>query len=367
MSEIITAYIGLDVHKDSISVAVAQPGRAAPRFIGTIGPHLREVKKALSHFGPPTQLAIVYEAGPCGYVLARQLRSEGYSCEVVAPSTIPRKPSVRIKTDRRDAMQLAHFARAGDLTPVLVPQEADEAIRDLSRAREDALRARMAARHQLKALLLRHGVRYNGKTAWTAAHERFLAKVSFAHPAQNIAFAEYRASVTEANERLERITSALREHITQWRLYPVVNALMTLRGIEMVSAVTLIAELGDLKRFDHPKRLMSFLGLVPTEHSSGQRRALGAITKAGNTHARRILIEAAWSYRYCPRIAPKKQIRQEGQPRVVREIAWRAQLRLCQRYRRLSARGLPQNKTCVAIARELTGFIWDIARQICVQ
>lgn len=366
MSENITAFVGLDVHKESIAIAVAEPGRAAPRFIGTTGPTLREVQKALTHWGTPAQLLVVYEAGPCGYGLARQLASKGYRCEVVAPSRIPRKPGDRIKTDRRDALQLAHFARAGDLTPILIPEEPDEAIRDLSRTREDALRARMSARHQLKALLLRHGVRYTGKCSWTKAHERFLAQLSFPHPAQNIAFVEYRTAVKEADERLERITAALRDQVDQWRLRPVVGALMTLRGIEMVAAVTLIAELGDLKRFEHPKRLMSFLGLVPSEYSSGQSRSLGGITKAGNTHARRILIEAAWSYRHPPRIAREKQIRQEDQPRAVREIAWRAQLRLCQRYRRLSARGMHQNKTCVSIARELAGFMWDIARQVAI-
>ena len=364
MSENITAFVGLDVHKESIAIAVAEPGRAAPRFIGTTGPGLAEVHKALSHLGPPAQLLVVYEAGPCGYGLARQLCSRGYRCEIIAPSKIPRKPGDRLKTDRRDALALAHFARAGDLTPVLLPQEPDEAIRDLSRAREDALHARLRARHQLKALLLRHGVRYTGKSSWTAAHERWLATISFAHAAQNIAFVEYRTAVSEAHERVERITAALREQVAEWRLQPVVGALMTLRGIEMIAAVTLIAELGDLRRFDHPKRLMSFLGLVPSESSSGESRSLGGITKTGNTHARRILIEAAWCYRFPARIAREKQIRQEAQPRVVREIAWRAQLRLCQRYRRLSARGMHQNKTCVSIARELVGFIWDIARQV---
>jgi transposase len=364
MSEDITAFIGLDVHKESIAIAVADPGRAPPRFIGTTGPALREVLKALSHLGTPEQLFVVYEAGPCGYGMVRNLRDRGYRCEVIAPTKIPRQPGSRIKTDRRDALALAHFARAGDLTPVLIPQGPDEAIRDLSRAREDAVRARLTARHQLKALLLRHGFRYTGKCSWTLAHQRWLAELHFPHPAQNIAFAEYRTAVNEANERLERITTALQDQVTQWRLQPVVSALMTLRGIEMVAAVTLIAELGDLRRFEHPKRLMSFLGLVPSEHSSGGSRSLGSITKAGNTHARRILIEAAWSYRHPPRIGRDKQIRQEDQLRAVREIAWRAQLRLCRRYRRLTARGLHQNKVCVSIARELTGFIWDVARQV---
>lgn len=364
MSENITAFIGLDVHKESIAIAVAKPGRAAPRFVGTTGPTLAEVQKALSHLGMPGQLLVVYEAGPCGYGLARQLCSRGYRCEVIAPTMIPRKPGDRIKTDRRDALALAHFARAGDLTPITIPQEPDEAVRDLTRAREDAVRARLKARQQLKALLLRQGVRYTGKSSWTAAHERFLATVRFDHAAQNIVFVEYRAAVGEAHERVERITAALRDQVAQWRLQPVVRALMSLRGIDLVGAVTLVAELGDLKRFEHPKRLMAFLGLVPSECSTGESRSLGSITKAGNSHARRILIEAAWCYRYPPRIAREMQVRQEGQSRELREIAWRAQLRLCQRYRRLSARGLHQNKTCIAIARELCGFIWDLTQHV---
>lgn len=366
MSEVITAFVGLDVHKDSIAIAVAEPGRGAPRFLGTTGSVLAEVQKALSHVGAASELLIVYEAGPCGYGLARQLSARGYRCEVIAPTLIPRKPGDRIKTDRRDALALAHFARAGDLTPVMIPQECDEAIRDLSRTREDAVRARLKARQQLKAMLLRHGQRYTGKTSWTAAHERFLATLRFTHPAQNIAFVEYRAAVSEAHERVERLTAALREQVAQWRLQPVVGALMALRGIDLIAAVTLIAELGDLKRFDHPKRLMAFLGLVPSECSTGESRSLGGITKAGNSHARRVLIEAAWAYRFPARIARELQVRNESQPRAVREVAWRAQLRLCQRYRRLSARGLNQNKICTAIARELAGFLWDIARQVSV-
>ncbi len=242
MSEITTAFVGLDVHKESIAIAVAYPGRDAPRYVGTTGPRIVEIEKALSHLGTRSELCVVYEAGPCGYVLARQLREHGYRCEIVAPTKIPRKPGDRIKTDRRDALSLAHFARAGDLSPVMVPDESDEAIRDLSRAREDTLRARMVARHQLKALLLRHGRHYVGKSSWTLAHERFLATISFAHPAQHITFVEYRTAVRDANERLERITAALRAQVIEWRLQPVVAALMTLRGIDFTAAITLVCE-----------------------------------------------------------------------------------------------------------------------------
>jgi len=364
MDNDITAFVGLDVHQGSIAVAVADPGRAAPRFVGTTGPQLAQLLKALSHLGQPQQTLIAYEAGPCGYGLARQLGAHGYRCEVIAVAKMPRKPGERIKTDRRDALILAGYLRAAQLTPVVIPDERDEAIRDLSRAREDAVRARLKARQQLKAMLLRHGHRYTGKSSWTAAHERYLAQVRFDHPAQDIAYAEYRSAVREADERAERITAALREQVARWRWCRVVSALMALRGIEFVAAVTLIAELGDLARFAHPKRLMSYLGLVPSEYSTGESRVQGKITKTGNGHARRILIESAWSYRLPARMSRELLVRNEGQPKAVRDIAWRAQLRLCSRFRRLQARGLHQNKTCAAIARELAGFVWDIARQV---
>lgn len=359
-----TGFIGLDVHKESIAIGVAAEGRAAGRFVGTVGPARAELLKSLKSLGDPAALSIVYEAGPCGYGLVRELRSRGYACEVIAPSKIPRRPGDRVKTDRRDAVRLAELARAGELVSVLVPDERDEAIRDLSRSRSDAVRARLKARQQLKAMLLRHGQRYTGKSSWTQAHERYLSAVSFAHPAQDITFVEYRQAIGEAHERVERLTAALRAQSEAWRMHPVLESLMSLRGIDFVAAVTLVAELGDLKRFAHPRELMSFLGLVPSEHTSGESRQLGQITKTGNGHARRILIEAAWNYRFPARVSLVLQKRQEGQPKAIRDIAWRAQLRLAQRYRRLSARHLHHNKVCVAIARELAGFIWAIGRQV---
>jgi len=363
----ITAYVGLDVHKDSIAVAVAAPGRAAPRFVGTTGPRLNELRKALSHLGQPGELHLAYEAGPCGYVLARELIERGYRCEVIAVAKTPRKPGERIKTDRRDALALARYLRAGELTPVTIPDARDEALRDLSRAREDAVRARLKARQQLNAMLLRHGLRYEGKSRWTRAHERYLGQVSFAHAAQNIAYAEYRAAVREASERVARFEACLREQVEGWRFAPVVRALMTLKGIDFIAAVTLLAELGDLTRFGHPKELMSYLGLVPSEYSTGESRRLGKITKTGNGHVRRVLIESAWCYRYSPRMSRDRVVRCEDQPQAIRDLAWKAQLRLCSRYRKLSARGVHQNKVCVAIARELAAFVWDVARQVPVE
>ncbi len=364
MNKAITSFVGLDVHCDSIAVGVAPTGREPPHFVGTAAPQWGPLCKALSRLGKREGLRIVYEAGPCGYTLARQLRAHGYACEVIAPAKIARRPGDRIKTDRRDALLLARAARAGELVSVTIPDERDEAIRDLSRAREDAVRARLKARQQLKAMLLRHGHRYTGRSSWTAAHERYLASISFQQPAQDIAFAEYRGAVRDAHERVERLTEAMRSQLEHWRMRPVVEALMSLRGIELVAAMTLVAEIGDFTRFARAPELMGFLGLVPSEYSSGNSRRQGAITKTGNGHARRVLVEAAWSYRFPARLSKALQVRQQAQPKAVREIAWRAQLRLARRYRHLSARKLAANKICIAIARELSAFIWDIARQV---
>jgi transposase len=364
MDEIITGFVGLDAHAESTAIGVAEAGRTAARFLGTVGAKPAELLRALGKLGEPGSLLIVYEAGPCGYALARDLAAAGYRCEVIAPSKIPRKAGDRVKTDRRDALMLASLARAGELVAVTIPDERDEAIRDLSRARVDAVRARLKARQQLKALLLRHGRRYSGKSSWTAAHERYLATISFSHPAQDIAFAEYRQASGEGEARVQRLSQALRQQVQDWRMQPLVSALMTLRGLDLIGASTIVAELGDLRRFAHPRELMGYVGLVPSEHSTGSKRRQGAITKTGNGHVRRVLIEAAWNYRYPARLSHALQLRQEGQPAVIREIAWRAQLRLAHRYKRLSARGVQYNKLCVAIARELVGFIWDIGRHI---
>jgi transposase len=356
--------IGCAHRFDRLGGSVAPLGREQPHFVGTVAPQWGSLSKALSRLGKPEALQIVYEAGPCGYTLARQLRERGYSCEVIAPAKIARRPGDRIKTDRRDALLLARAARAGELVSVTIPDERDEAVRDLSRAREDAVRARLKARQQLKALLLRHGHRYTGGSSWTVAHELYLAGISFKHPAQDIAYAEYRSAVREANERVENLTQAMSAQLEHWRMRPVVEAIMTLRGIDVVAGMTLVAEIGDFTRFARPRELMGFLGLVPSEYSSGSKRAQGQITKTGNSHARRVLVEAAWNYRYPARMSRTLQSRQEGRPKAVRQIAWRAQLRLAKRYRSLSARKLPLNKICVAIARELSGFVWDIARQV---
>jgi transposase len=366
MKEAITSYVGLDIHKDSIAIAVAEAGRSAPRFIGTTVPTAASLCKALGRCAQAKQTLVVYEAGPCGYGWARHLNSHGWRCEVIAPTSIVRSAGEkRIKTDRRDALLLARESRSGDLTKILMPDERDEAIRDLSRAREDASAARLRARLQMKAMLLRHGRDYHGKSSWTQAHERHLAAIRFEHPAQEIAFNEYRQAVKDANERVERLTAALRDQCQMWRMNTLVKTLMCMRGFDFVAAVTFVAELGDLSRFAHPRALMAYLGLVPSEHSSGNTRRQGSITKTGNKHARRILVESAWTYRFKPQVSRVLEVRQQGHPKAVRDIAWRAQLRLAKRFRSLSmGRRLPQNKVCIAIARELAGFIWDLARQV---
>jgi transposase len=359
-----TSFIGLDVHKDSIVIAEAKAGGESPRSVGTVRPDLRQLLKALSRLGKPENLLVTYEAGPCGYGLARRLGAHGYRCDVIAPNKMPRPRGDRLKTDRRDAMLLARLARSGDLVKVLVPDERDEAMRDLARAREDAVRARLKARQQLKALLLRHDHRYTGGASWTAAHRRYLASLKLPHPAQYIAFAEYLKAVDECDERVTRLTDALRAQVELWRLKPLVLALMTLRGVDLVAAATIVAEIGDFSRFGHPREVMAFLGMIPTEHTTGERRRQGDITKAGNGHARRILVEAAWNYRFPARMSSTLQARQEGQPKAIRDIAWKAQVRLSYRFRRLRSRGVHQNKVCVAIGRELAGFVWAIARQV---
>jgi transposase len=361
-----TLYVGLDVHKESIAVAyVAKDHGAEVIYLGTIGTRHGDIDKLIRNMqSKAKQLVFVYEAGPCGYWLYRYLRKKGYECWVVAPSLIPKKAGDRVKTDRRDAVQLARLMRSGDLTPVYVPTVEDEAIRDLSRAREDAIGDLKTAKFRLKAFLLRHDIRYTGWAPWSPAYLRWLSEVVCPTPAQQIVFQEYVRAVNEHTERLQRLEQELQEQVQAWRLRPVVDALQALRGVQFTVAVTMVAELGDLTRFDTPRQLMKFLGLIPSEYASGERRRQGAITKAGNTHARRAIVEGAWAYRYPAKVSRHLQLRLETQPKVIQDISWKAQVRLCQRYRRLIARGKHANQVVVAIARELVGFMWAIAKQV---
>jgi transposase len=315
-----TLYVGLDVHKESIAVAYAPEERGTEVvFHGTIGTRQCDIDKLVRQLSSKAkQLVFVYEAGPCGYWLYRYLSRKKLLCWVVAPSLVPKKAGDRVKTDRRDATQLARLMRSGDLTPVYVPTVEDEAIRDLARAREDAIRDRKAAKNRLKAFLLRQDIRYEGRAAWGPAHLRWLAEVVCPTPAQQIVFQEYVRAVSEHQERLQRLDAELREQVQTWRLSPVVQALQAMRGIQFTVAVTLIAELGDLTRFENPRQLMSYLGLTPSEYSSGERRRQGSITKAGNTFARRALIEGAWAYRYPARSAAISSCAWSSSPRPSR-------------------------------------------------
>ena len=361
-----TLYVGLDVHKESIAVAYVSDAKDAEvLYLGTIGTRQSDIDRLIRRLrSKSSQLVFVYEAGPCGYWLYRYLTKKGLLCWVVAPSLIPKKPGDKVKTNRRDAVQLARLMRSGDLTPVYVPEVEDEAIRDLSRAREDAIGDLKAAKYRLKAFLLRQDIRYAGKANWGPAHLRWLAEVVCPTPAQQIVFQEYVRAVNEQHERVARLQSALQEKAKGWRFYPVVEALQALRGVQFTVALSTVAELGDLSRFDSPRQLMSYLGLTPSEYSTGNTRRLGGITKAGNAHARRTLIEGAWAYRYNAKVSRQIQQRQESLPQTIRNIAWKAQVRLCKRYRRLTAKGKNPNVVVVAIARELIAFMWAIARQV---
>jgi len=361
-----TLYVGLDVHKDSIAVAYAPEDRGADVVsLGAIGPRQCDIDKLIRTLhSKGAALVFVYEAGPCGYWLYRYLTRKGVRCDVVAPSLIPRTPGDRVKTDRRDAVMLARSMRSGDLTSIYVPQIEDEAMRDVSRGREDAMRDLKAAKYRLKAFLLRQDIRYEGRATWTAAHLRWLADVVCPTPAQQIVFQEFVRAVTEQQERVQRLETELRDQVTRWRLSPVVEAIQALRGVELTSAVILVAELGDLTRFDTPRTLMSYLGLTPSEYSSGARRQQGGITKAGNTHARRALVEGVWAYRYPAKVCRHLQLRLETLPAEVQAIGWKAQVRLCKRYRQLTARGKHVNQVVVAIAREMAAFAWAIARLV---
>lgn len=358
--------VGLDAHKDSIEIVTAETsGKQEVRHYGTIGGDMASLDKAIRKLqSTGAELHFVYEAGPCGYEIYRHLTKKGFPCAVVAPSMIPKKSGNRIKTDRRDAEALARLYRAGELTPIYVPREDDEAMRDLSRSREDASKAQRTARQRLGAMLLRHGYRYSGKKSWTPAHMRWLSDISMPHPAQQIALQEYIHAVRECSTRVDRLMEQMLSFLPQWRMAPVVKALQTLRGVAPIVAITTVAEIGDIRRFENPRQLMAYLGLVPSEHSSGNSISRGGITKTGNSHVRRVLIEAAHAYCHPARVSRHLLKRQEGLPKHICDIAWKAQVRLCGRYRKLMAKGKLKNKVTTAIARELSAFIWAIAGEV---
>ncbi|MGB8717393.1 MAG: IS110 family transposase [Rhodanobacteraceae bacterium] len=359
------AYVGLDVHKETIAIAVAECGRAQPEYRGEIKNTPKAIAKLIDRLSAKyggEQLLFVYEAGPCGYGLYRQITACGHACEVVAPSLIPRKAGDRVKTDRRDAQSLSRLARSGELTAVWVPGQEQEAIRDLTRAREDMKAIETKARQRLGAFLLRHGQVYaQGKSRWTQTHFRWLETVTFDSPIQQIVLQEYIEAVKEAQRRVAGLEDQMRAALSSWSLTPVVEALMALRGVSMITAMTVLAELGDISRFDSPRQLMAYLGLVPSEHSSGQTRRQGGITKTGNGHVRRVLVEAAWNYRFPARKTRCIERRAALTSPRVQAIAWQAQKRLCGRYRSLIESGKIKQQVTTAVARELAGFIWAIA------
>lgn len=358
--------IGPDVHKATISVAVARGERGGEvRHWGTVPhrpDHVRKLAEKLAAFGG--RLHFCYEAGPCGYGLHRQLVEMGHDCIVVAPSLIPVEAGDRVKTDRRDAVMLAKLHRAGELTAVWVPDAAHEAMRDLVRARATAMRVVGKARQHLQGFLLRHGRIHPGKKGWTKAYRRWLATVRFTHPAQQIVLQDYIHAVTDAEARVERLTGQIADLLPGWSLAPVAEAVQAMRGVAVIVAVTVVAEVGDFQRFDTPRQLMAYLGLTPSEHSSGNAVRRGGITRAGSGLARRALIEGAWSYRMQARVSPKLHARLEPLSKAVRDIAWKGQLRMCQRYRHLIAAGKAKAVVITAIAREMAGFIWAIARAV---
>lgn len=360
------AHIGLDVHKDSIAVAIADSGKnTEARSYGNIINKSDAIDKLIRKLqSSGNELRFVYEAGPCGYTIYRHLKSKGLHCTVVAPSLIPKKSGDRIKTDKRDAVNLARLFRAGELTSIYVPTEEDEAMRDLVRARADIKKIERTAQQRLMAFLLRHGIHYNGKTRWTKPYINWLAGIKVDHPAQQIVLQEYIDTFKECKNRIIRITDQIKLLAAEWSRAPYVEAYQALRGVALISAVTIVSEIGDMSRFKKPKEFMAFLGLVPSEHSSGGTVRRGGITKTGNVHVRKVLVEGAWTYRMRARKTNLILKRQEGLSEKICEISWKAQTRLCSRYRRLFARGKNTKLIVIAIAREMSAFIWAIDKEI---
>jgi transposase len=360
------SFVGLDVHKETISVSVAEDGRdGAVRFIGVIANTPDDVAKTAKRLSRHGELDFCYEAGCCGYGIYRQLTALGHKCTVVATSLIPRKPGERIKTDRRDSQKLAILNRSGDLTAVWVPDATHESVRDLVRARTDASMHLTRARQQLLAFLLRHGRIYtNAGKHWTQRHRSWLAGQTFDLSAHQVVFQDYLETVWTAQARRDALIKEIHKIVDDWSLGPLVEALRALRGIDLLSAATFVATTGYLSRFESPRLLMGYLGLVPSEHSSGGSVRRGGITKTGNREARRMLIEAAWSYQYPARVAKDKAEILVRLPKDVRDIAWKAQTRLCTRYRSMIAKGKKPTVVVAAIARELAGFVWAIGREV---
>lgn len=359
-------FVGIDVAKARNAVAIAEGERGGEvRYLGEMDASEECMRRLVKRIAAKHErVHFCYEAGPTGYGLYRLITALGYSCMVAAPSLIPRKSGDRVKTNRRDSVALAKLLRAGELTPVWVPDEGHEAIRDLVRARAAAVETVRVHRQQVSAFMLKHGRIFPRKTAWGARHLRWLQEQRFDHPAHQIALQEMVEAVRISKERVVRLEAAIEEFVPTWSLAPIVRALQALRGVDLIVAVTFATEIGDLRRFDSPRQLMGYLGLVPSERSTGDTVRRGGITKAGNGRVRHMLVESAWTYRHPPRIGKAKLYKLEQAPPKVREIAWKAQTRLTARYRALSGRGKKTTVVCTAIARELVGFMWSVAREV---
>jgi transposase len=356
-------YVGLDVHKSTIAVAIAESGSSEVRYFGEIPNTPEQISKTLRKLGGSgTELSVCYEAGPCGYEVYRQLSSQGIDCMVVAPSMIPRKAGDRVKTDRRDSQMLARLHRAGELTSVWVPSAEQEALRDLVRGRADFVLLQTQSRQRLNAFLLRHGKRFDGKSKWTLSHFRWLETIKCDFPSQQIVLQEYIDTVLHMQNRIKALDKQIELAGNESTLWPLIQNYMALRGVSRLVATALAAELGDITRFANAPHLMAYLGLVPSEHSSGLSKVRGGITKTGNGYVRRLLTEAAWTYRHMARKSACLQRRAEQTPEPIQEIAWKAQQRLCARYRGYIQRGKVSVQACTAVARELVGFIWAIGQ-----
>ena len=366
MADYREAFVGIDVGKLKNSIAIAEAGRDGEvPYFGEVDASAAGMRRAIQRIaGKFGRVHFCYEVGPTGYGLYRLIRSLGHDCSVVAPSLIPRKPGDRVKTNRRDAVALSRLSRAGELTAVWIPDASHEAMRDLVRARAAAVVTLRTHRQQVGAFMLKHGRVYPRKQAWTKRYLRWLHEQQFDHPAHQIALQEMVEAVRIAKERVERLERVIEEFVPAWSLAPVVRALQALRGVDLIVAVTFVSEVGDVRRFESPRQLMGYLGLVPGERSTGSMVRRGGITKAGNSRVRHMLVEAAWCYRFPPRIGKQKLYRLEQVAPQVREIAWKAQARLTARYRKLSGRGKRPTVVCTAIARDLVGFMWAIARQV---
>lgn len=358
-------YVGLDVSKEKIAVAIAEEGREEPRYWGMISHTPEEVRKLVKKLGSPESLRVCYEAGPTGYPLYRLFITLGVHCSVIAPSLIPKRPGERIKTDRRDSVRLAHLYRAGELTSIYIPTPEDEALRDLVRCREDAKEDELRGKHRLSKFLLRNDIKPpNGVNKWTIKYFRWLDTLKFENPSLRVTFQEYYHQLKELAQRILRLDGEIKVLASEGIHSQKIQALQSLRGVALITATSIVAEIGSFKRFTTPRQFMAYVGLIPSEYSSGEKRRQGEITKTGNRHVRRLLVESAWSYRYQPSVKGELQRRQSGQSPTIQAISWKAQNRLHKKYFRLLSRGKESGKAITAVARELAGFIWAVMQEV---